>query len=75
MKWLQKADSKAMVHLFEKPGDIQIVVVGGQAGKSSLYGVFHPANPYIMENSEDYRENKNLKREETASRGSFPVIL
>ncbi len=50
MKWLQKADSKAMVHLLEKPEDIHIVVVGGQAGKSAVYGGYHPVKPHLLEN-------------------------
>lgn len=54
-KWMEKADAKAMVHLFERPEDVQIVVVGGQAGKSSAYAGFHPVNPYRIEHSEDDR--------------------
>jgi hypothetical protein len=48
-KWLDAADSKAMVHLYEKPEDFQIVVVGGDAGKSAAYGSYFPANPYRIE--------------------------
>jgi len=47
-KWLEAADSKAMVHLYEKPEDIQIVVVGGMAGKSAAYSGLYPANPHII---------------------------
>jgi hypothetical protein len=56
-KWLEKADAKAMVHLFEKPEDVQIVVVGGQAGKSSAYAGFHPVNPHLIECSGEGRES------------------
>jgi hypothetical protein len=37
-----------MVHLYEKPEDIQIVVVGGMAGKSAAYAGVFPANPHII---------------------------
>ena len=45
-KWLEAADSKAMVHLYDKPEDIQMVVVGGMAGKSAAYAGHFPANPH-----------------------------
>lgn len=47
-KWLEAADSKAMVPLYERPEDFQIVVVGGMAGKSSAYAGLYPANPHIL---------------------------
>jgi hypothetical protein len=45
-KWLEAADSKAMVPLYEKPKDFQIIVVGGMAGKSGAYVGLYPANPH-----------------------------
>lgn len=45
-KWLEAADSKAMVHLYEKPEDFQIVVVGGMVGKSAAYSGRYPAKPH-----------------------------
>jgi len=35
-----------MVHLYERPEDIQIVVVRGMAGKSAAYAGLYPANPH-----------------------------
>jgi hypothetical protein len=49
-KWLEAADSKAMVHLYEKPEDIQIIVVGGMAGKSAAYAGLYTANPHLLGN-------------------------
>jgi len=45
-KWIDAADSRAMVPLFESYDDIQIVVVGGMAGKSAAYAGLYPANPH-----------------------------
>jgi len=45
-KWIDAADSKAMVPLFERYEDIQILVVGGMAGKSAGYVGIYPANPH-----------------------------
>ncbi len=47
-KWIEAADSQAMVALYEKPEIIDIVVVGGMAGKSSAYAGLYPANPYVI---------------------------
>jgi len=47
-RWLEAADSKAMVHLYQRPEHIQIVVVGGMAGKSAAYGGIYPANPHSI---------------------------
>jgi hypothetical protein len=47
-KWLEAADSKAMVPLYQKPEDIQIVVVGGAAGKSAAYAGIYPAKPHVV---------------------------
>ena len=47
-KWLEAADSRAMVQLYEKPEDIEIVVVGGMGGQSAAYAGVYPANPHII---------------------------
>ena len=47
-KWLEAADPKARVHLYEKLEDFQIVVVGGMAGKSAAYAGVFPANPHLI---------------------------
>jgi hypothetical protein len=47
-KWIEAADSKAMVPLYEKPEDIQIVVVGGMSGKSAAYAAGYPSNPHLI---------------------------
>jgi hypothetical protein len=49
-RWLDAADSKAMVPLFRNPEDIQIVVVGGMAGQSAAYSGRYPANPHAIRN-------------------------
>lgn len=36
-KWIEAANSNAMVNLYERPEDIQIIVVGGMAGKSAAF--------------------------------------
>ena len=41
-KWLEAADSKAMVDLYEKPQDIEIVVVGVWRGKVRPIRIFFP---------------------------------
>jgi hypothetical protein len=48
-KWLDAADSRAMIPLYEHPADFQIVVVGGMAGKSAAYGAYYAANPYRID--------------------------
>lgn len=45
-KWIDAADSKAMVPMYEKAEDFQIVVVGGMAGKSGAYAGLFPAHPH-----------------------------
>jgi hypothetical protein len=47
-KWLEAADSQAMVHLYGKPEDIQIVVVGGMSGQSAGFVSMDPANPHSI---------------------------
>lgn len=47
-KWIEAADSQAMVNLYGKPEDIQIVVVGAMAGKSASYAVLFDANPHVI---------------------------
>ncbi len=47
-KWIEAADSQAAVPLFQKPEHIEIVVVGGMAGKSAVYSILYPANPYLV---------------------------
>jgi hypothetical protein len=49
-KWIDVADSKARVPLYESHEDIQIVVVGGMAGKSAGYVGIYPANPHPVKN-------------------------
>lgn len=44
-KWIEAADSRAMVPLYKKPENINIVVVGGTAGKSAAYLSLFP-KPY-----------------------------
>jgi hypothetical protein len=48
-KWIEDADSQAAVPLFEKPDHVEIVVVGGMAGKSAAYSILYPANPHLVE--------------------------
>lgn len=47
-KWIEIADSRAMVPLYEKPEDFEIIVVGGMAGKSAAYSGLFPANPHSI---------------------------
>jgi hypothetical protein len=47
-KWIEAADSKALVPLYEKPEDVQIVVVGGMAGKSQAYLGMYPERPRLI---------------------------
>jgi len=47
-KWIEAADSQAMVALYEKPEIIDIVVVGGMAGKSAAYAGLYPTNPHVI---------------------------
>jgi hypothetical protein len=48
-KWIDAADSKAMVPLYDRAEDFQIVVVGGMAGKSAAYAGLFPANPHRVQ--------------------------
>jgi hypothetical protein len=47
-KWIEAADSQAMVPLYHKPEHVEIVVVGGMSGKSAAYSILFPANPHII---------------------------
>lgn len=47
-KWIEAADSQAVVPLYHKPEHIEIVVVGGMAGKSAAYAILFPANPHLV---------------------------
>ncbi len=47
-KWIEVADSQASVPLFHKPEHVEIVVVGGMAGKSAVYSILYPANPHLV---------------------------
>ncbi len=47
-KWIEAADSKAMIPRYEDPDNFQIVVVGGKAGKSAVYLPLAPANPHLI---------------------------
>ena len=49
-KWLEAADSKAMVPLYKGPEAFQVVVAGGIAGKSAAYTGPYPANPHRIKN-------------------------
>ena len=48
-KWLGAMDGQAMVPLYSRPEDIQIVVVGGMTGKSAAYVVLHLASPHPIQ--------------------------
>ncbi len=47
-KWIEAADSKTPVPLYEKPEHIEIVVVGGMAGKSAAYCSGYAAVPHLL---------------------------
>jgi hypothetical protein len=47
-KWIEVADSKTMVPLYEKPEHIEIIVVGGMAGKSAAYCGVYEAVPHLL---------------------------
>ena len=47
-KWIEVADSKTMVPLYEKPENIEIIVVGGMAGKSAAYCGGYAATPHLL---------------------------
>lgn len=47
-KWIEVADAQAQVPLYQKPEHIEIVVVGGMAGKSAAYAILFPANPHLI---------------------------
>lgn len=47
-KWIEVAHSQAMVPLYQKPEHVEIVVVGGMAGKSAAYAILYPANPHVI---------------------------
>ena len=47
-KWIEVADSKTMVPLYEKPENIEIIVVGGMAGKSAAYCGGYAAIPHLL---------------------------
>jgi hypothetical protein len=47
-RWIEAADSQAMVPLYHKPEHVEIVVVGGMAGKSAAYAILYPANPHLI---------------------------
>ncbi|MBI2177872.1 MAG: hypothetical protein HYU38_05950, partial [Candidatus Tectomicrobia bacterium] len=45
-KWIEAADSNAMIRLFERPERIDVVVAGGTSGKSAAYlGLFPKPYP------------------------------
>ena len=44
-RWIEGADSSAMIPLFRRPECIDIVVVGGVGGKSAAYLGFN-SKPY-----------------------------
>lgn len=45
-KWLEAADPMAMMQLYERPENFQVVVVGGMAGKSEAFAFVLPGNPH-----------------------------
>jgi hypothetical protein len=47
-KWIEVANSQAMIPLYQKPEHVEIVVVGGMAGKSAAYAILYPANPHVV---------------------------
>ncbi|HSR11301.1 MAG TPA: hypothetical protein VLS90_07625 [Thermodesulfobacteriota bacterium] len=47
-KWIEAAECQAAVPLYEDPKDVEIVVVGGMAGKSATYSILYPANPHLI---------------------------
>ncbi len=49
-KWLEVMDAEAMIPLYSRPEDIQIVVAGGMTGKSAAYVVLHLASPHPIKN-------------------------
>ena len=49
-EWLEVMDAEAMIPLYSRPEDIQIVVAGGMTGKSAAYVVLHLASPHPIKN-------------------------
>jgi hypothetical protein len=47
-KWIEVADSQAKVPLYHKPEHVEIIVVGGNGGKSAAYAILYPANPHLI---------------------------
>ena len=48
-KWIEAADSRTRVPLYERPEHIEIIVVGGMAGKSAAYCSGYAAIPHLLQ--------------------------
>ena len=47
-KWIENADSHAMIPRYDSPDRYQIIVVGGKGGKSAVYCVDTEPKPYLI---------------------------